>query len=721
MSSAYGVDERVSFVGRTELLKQIGAELGTGGILTLVGPGGVGKSRLALEAARSWCIDNAAEFSFVSLATVNDDGVARAILEALETREEPRGDPLDLACDVARRRRTLLVLDNCEHVRSAVELAASRLSKYVPVLATSRHLLEADAERAIAVPPFDVDEGTEFFLRRARMAGAPRQLDEASFAIVREIVQTLDGLAIAIDIAASWLSTLTFDELKRKLADPETLLWRFSAQRDPRHWTLSAVIDWSCTLLTREAVQIFAIASLFAGVFTPDDVAAVAQAQTNDVAMHLRKLNEHSLLTAVTGESRYRMLLPIRTDAQRRFEQLHGHERYVEQFVNTMLAVSESVRLMYEGTNSVTALGELSERYADLCAALEWSIEHKPGSAVPIAAALVALWSDGGRFSEGLRWMERLMQIADRLDAGSRATLLYAMIRVAYPAGEYGRILEIAPQLIDAYSRTNDRLGLARAHNAAGIASFHRNRIAEAETHLHTAIGLYESLCHQRGICSALVNLGCVALEARTDGDSASRYYGKALAIAREAGPTTLVITNLGNLAEVAYCEGDPERAEAFATEGLAECIAQPNEPLEAWLRLIVTRTRIALGDPEQARASLSRALELLERQPNSEYVATAAEAAAAWLLTEQRIDDAALAAALALRYRTSKGIVKGGPFGAEALRTRAAIAERLNAASLRQTDGLAAGLGSSQLPTILLAFIREPDPSIRQAKSAGE
>ena len=233
MKGPHTVDLRVAFVGRNEELATLAEALDAGEAITLVGTGGVGKSRLAIEAAEEWERRTGRTAVFVALAGVAPELIADAIARALEVRDEQGLDVLEAIADGLTAEPRALLLDNCEDAGAAVAAVIERLQGIagVPILATSRSRLVTEGERILHVRPFDSREGGAFFAARARNAAVPVDVDGADAPAVSRIVASLDGLAIAIDLAAARLASLTVRELADELTDPRPYHFRSSGKQ----------------------------------------------------------------------------------------------------------------------------------------------------------------------------------------------------------------------------------------------------------------------------------------------------------------------------------------------------------------------------------------------------------------------------------------------------------------------------------------------------------
>jgi predicted ATPase len=696
VKGTHRVDLRVPFVGRARELHELARALDEGATVALVGTGGVGKSRLAFEAAERWERRSGGTATFVALAGVAPESVGDAVARALDVREESGLPALDAVAATLAAEPRALVLDNCEDATAAVAAVVDRLRRLrgVPIVATSRSRLGLEDERVLDVPAFDPAEGRAFFAARAHNAQVPVDVDGADADAVSRIVSNLDGLAIAIDLAAARLASLSVAELADELADPRPYHFRSTGSTEPRHWTLNHVVDWSVAKLDERTQRAFALASRFANAFTEGDVAALDGASPGDGA--LETLARQSLLVASERPGEYTMLAPLRAVSARRRERLPERRAIDERFARRMNALAVELREVVEAAGHPDARERVETRYEDFTAALVWGLKAPPERlhhVLDIFLLLVAIWADGGRFTEGLRWSERMQAAAPALDRIGRGRIWYAALRIAYAACEFDRMLALGPQLITTFTIANDRLGLARAYNGLAVASHATGRFDESQTYVDTAFALYESLGHERGMAAALINQGNIALEGRMDPATARRRYESALEIMTRTSSDALTAVAYGNLAEAAYELHDPAEAERYARKAL-ECLAGTGDLARtAWAHHSIARARLTRNDVAGARAELTRAFELLDAQPNPGYLALCVETAARLLASERAYRAAAVLVHASRRLRKERRVPQLGSALAEAgaliSRLDAALPAGELAAALREADAL--------------------------------
>ncbi|WP_053734758.1 BTAD domain-containing putative transcriptional regulator [Nocardia sp. NRRL S-836] len=352
-----------SFVGRQAELDRI-AGLGAARLITLTGPGGAGKTRLALRAADEDAV-------FVDLAPVRE--VAAATLQALGLKETvlPPEERLTLAL---KDRAAQLVLDNCEHVVVQAAALAQHLLSTCPrlrIIATSREALGITGETLCPVPPLDPEQSVTLFVQRARAVNPAFTPDEHTESICRE----LDGLPLAIELAAARVRTLTTEDISRRLSDRFRLLTKGNRAAAPRHQTLRAVVEWSWDLLTEDERDLAAALATFSGGAALD---AVEEVGGHDLEV-LEALVDKSLVDAADG--RYRMLETIREFCAR-------HKRVDAEHAAHFAALARRAGPELRGRDQVRWLARLSAEHANLLQALTWTTLHAPAEALRLFSDL---------------------------------------------------------------------------------------------------------------------------------------------------------------------------------------------------------------------------------------------------------------------------------------------------------------------------------------------
>jgi predicted ATPase len=598
-------------IGREEQIVDIGRllEHAQTRLITLVGPGGVGKTRLALEVAQLQRGRFADSIFFVNLAPVRDANlVLPAIMEALGISERGKDHLVQQLQVALRDQHTLLVLDNFEHVLAAAEHVGELLAN-VPglvVIATSREPLRLRAERTVEVGPLltvmvseagDLDKIAEnpavaLFVARASAANGKFRLTIQNAEAVAEICRRLDGLPLAIELAASRSALFSPEVMVKRMEKRLPILTGGARDLPERQRTLRNTIAWSEELLTPDEQAVFRRLAVFAGGCSLESALAVTDtpgALENEVEVlqALERLIAHSLLrerSARDGTVRFLMLETIREYALDRLEDEGERAEASERHARSFLELAEGAESGLTGRDHGVWFERLKEEQDNLRAALAWSTVHDPEMALRFAAGLVEFWVSMSSHQEGFLWCERALNAA----SGARPELVagaeLSAARLAYRIGNAEASRALASQALDTYSRIADERGIMRAMSAYGSA------LLTAEESQERGRVLNDALARAR----AIGDLHYVALIAnnlaiREWNAEALELFDEAISIARnqgnEIGKTLFLMNESELLVELGrYEEAAPLLREALesqsalnhrnATEGLVAVAA---------------------------------------------------------------------------------------------------------------------------------------------------
>jgi predicted ATPase/DNA-binding CsgD family transcriptional regulator len=575
-------------------------------LLTLTGAGGSGKTRLALEVSRILVGAYPDGVWLVELAPISEGELApQAIARALEVKEQP-GLPLaDTLIGALREKKTLLVLDNCEHLVESVAPLVNRLLDSCPslrVLATSREALNVEGEVVRQVSPLSVpgtdrlptvEEMTHYdavrlFVDRARLRLQGFNLSPENVGAVADVCRKLEGIPLALELTAARMGTLSVGQISERLQDPLGLLSAGGRAAAPRQQTLRATLDWSYELLSESERKLFGRLSVFVGGWTLEAAEAVATSdgiEERDVLNLLSGLVDKSLVvTRGSGDNapRYRMLEPIRQYAQEKLEESGEAEAVRRRHAVFFLALAEQAELELGGGRQAECFERLEREHGNLRAALGWSFSQgEVELGLRLATALWEFWDTHGHLSEGRRWLERGIFATGHTMMRTRAKALNGAGWIALLQGDHVAAKALVEESLALYRELGDKEGIASALTNLGyVAVLSQRDLASVPSLLEEAMALRPELRDRRTVARLLVFAGLVMASQFVEGQRAALHreslvaqyralHEESLALFREIRDTrgiTICLTNLG-LAELVL--GNHDRATTLLREDL--------------------------------------------------------------------------------------------------------------------------------------------------------
>jgi len=515
-----------SFVGRAAVVDEVDGQLRRSRLVTVTGPGGAGKTRLAGEVARRAAGRFADGVWLAELAAVRDPAqVAVVVATALGVRDLPSVAPADALARALARRQLLLVLDNCEHVIGAAAELCGRLlvgADDVRVLATSREPLRIAGEVRYRLGPLQLpgpggpatageSEAVTLFADRASLADASFALDDETRLAVARLVTRLDGMPLAIELAAARVEALGVPQLLDRIDDRFTLLEAGDRLAAVRQRSLAATVEWSYRLLGERERQVFRAVSVFPGPFTLEGAEAVAGAGARSAVLHLV---DCSLLVppraGPDGRSRYVMLETLRAYAAGLSAEVGESGGAAAALAGFALRVAEDAMAGMAGDGEAAAARWLDAEDATLRHALDWAMQHDTAVASRLAAALAWWWQARGRLSGQV---PLLREAVDRAAAGSDAWCLgYTWLgRAALDSADPAGALRHFTAVTDAIKDHGSSSPLVMCLSARAVTLLTVGRIREATEDARRALALAREGDHPLGEALALAALGLIA------------------------------------------------------------------------------------------------------------------------------------------------------------------------------------------------------------------
>jgi predicted ATPase len=634
-----------SFVGRDEELATCAERLARTRLLTLVGFGGSGKTRLAVELARRALEEHPDGAWFVDLAPVQDAArIEAALAAALSVREEPGRSLTEGLLDRLRGRRALVLLDNCEHLLAGCAALADVLLRACPdlkVLATSREALGVEGETVHPVPTLscpaeglrgveahEASESVRLYVERARLVVPEFRLTEANATVVGEICRRLDGIPLALELAAARARVLSVEQILGKLDDRFRLLTGGSKSALPRQQTLRATIQWSYDMLAEREQEFFRRLAVFAGGWSLEGAVAVVEENADEfeVLDLLTLLADKSLAVvdrAGGDGARYRFLESVRQFALERLRETDEEKALRERHLDHFLALAERAEAELLGPSQGTWFARLDGDGENLLAALDASrdLPDGPRRGLRLAGAVARFWSARGRYLLGLRALTSALDADAKVRAATGDTTPdpargKALVRAGGLAIYLCDLEAAGPPIEESlatYQALGDQKGIARAYaGLATLAAYRGDFVASRDHGLHS-LELYRANGDKRGVAVTLHNLGYLAL-LQGDWLQASPAYEEALALLREVGDLEHMALTLADLAVASQGLERADRAHAELAEALS-LVVELSAPREGAYALEAAAVLAeAWREPAQAARFAGAAQALRER-----------------------------------------------------------------------------------------------------------
>ncbi len=582
-----------SFVGRDREMQEIKALLRKTRLVTLTGTGGSGKTRLSLQVGADLVDDFADGIWLVELAPLAEVKlVPQAVATVLGLKEQTGRSVTETLTGHLKDREVLLLLDNCEHLVEASAQLCQALLAACPrlhILATSREALRVPGEQSYRVPSLATPDpsatatpvaltpfaAVQLFIDRAVAAQSTFQVNNSNAPAVASLCFHLDGIPLAIELAAARVRSMTTEEINNRLGQRFQLLTGGSRTALPRHQTLRALIDWSYDLLTDQERHLLARLSVFAGGWTlaaAREVCGDAGTSEESMIELLDSLADKSLLQIDEreGATRYRLLETVRQYARDRLMETGDEATWRNRHLSHFVDLAEAMHPRLALADQKKAFDRLETEHDNLRAALAWTSGQGGdiGEGLRLASLLSFFWMVRGYLSEGRRWCSTLLArpggaLKYRAGAcGGAGTL-------ARQQADYAEARAMYEQALAIHREVGNRRGIADSLSNLGLIDFHRGEYTAALAQLEDAVPILRELGDREAEAFALNVMGMVKLS-QTDYPHARKLLEQSLAIRREMGHRIGMAVTLINLGNVVMMQGDYSHARRIQEEGLA-------------------------------------------------------------------------------------------------------------------------------------------------------
>lgn len=581
--------ELTSFVGREPQLAELRRLLHRSRLITLTGPGGAGKSRLGRRLAGEVLDRYPDGVWLVDLAALGDERLLEhSVASVCGVTEDPKRPIREAIADALAASRTLIVLDSCEHlVESSAEMVGSllRTCPKLAILATSREPLGVTGEVTWRTPSLTIPrpedaahpellmecEAVRLFVDRARLSRPEFELEQAGAMAMAQICTRLEGIPLAIELAASLASLMTLEEILERLRHRFRLLTGGGRTSLPRHQTLRQAVDWSYGLLSPAEQALFARLGLFAGGFdlaAAEAVVSGAPIELDEVQPMLSRLVHKSLVVAEPTHphtTRYRMLDTIQEYGLEKLEHIgEWRRRHAAYF--TAWAAHAGKRLM--SSDQAEWLRRLDEEQANIRLALEWSLSEQSDDALRLVASMGRFWAWRRSLGEGIEWLNRAVAL-ETANRELQAAVLVSRARLGRRRGDYATAEADAHKAVKIAEELGLSTELAQGLNILGIVASHRRDLPAAKRFFTDSKNLAEAVGDGPGLAGSMNNLAMIE-SALGHHDVALAHVQKALAISESRGDRYVKAVGLDTLGHIQFRLGHREAARRSYAESLS-------------------------------------------------------------------------------------------------------------------------------------------------------
>jgi predicted ATPase/class 3 adenylate cyclase len=650
-----------SFIGREHEIAELKQGLNEHRLVTLTGSGGTGKTRLSLQVAAELLEKFDHGVWFIELAPLADpDLIPQTILSAIDISEQPNKTPLEILKEYLREKKSLIVLDNCEHLVTASAQVVNALLNVAPnlkILASSREALGVKGELSYPVPSLTLPdvkhlptmlqlsqyEAVRLFIDRALLVAPHFVVDKDNAPFIAQICYRLDGIPLAIELAAARIRMLSVEQISARLDDRFRLLTGGARTALPRQQTLRALIDWSYDILSENERLLLRRLSVFAGGWTleaAEQVCSGAGIEVYDVLDLLSQLVNKSLVSVIEhlpgSDPRYRMLETIRQYAREKLMESRDIETLRQHHLAYFVKLAQQAEPELYHSDQLLWLDRLDAELDNLRMALEWALASDVESGLRIAVIPWRFWQARGYLVEIGEWLAQSLERYDSVNAlHVQALTIYSSyffrqgnfpeaVRLAAQSLQMARslsnqqlealslsflgvftILEgnaeagapLLEQSLAIYRAIGDKMGQA---NALEWLSTSKGTMESAIGFCRESLQLYRELGHLAGITNSLTNLARLTLW-RGDFSSPASWLEEALSISRQLGDQTSEDEILATFGILAYWQADYVRARAYFEESLILCEKVGDHFQALWAHLFMAYVILRQGDIPQA------------------------------------------------------------------------------------------------------------------------
>ena len=576
-----------NFIGREKELKHAKELFNDTHLLTLTGSGGAGKTRFSLQAGADLIDDFANGVWFIELAAISDPVfLPVTINNALGIKEEPMKTPEETLTDYLKDKEILLILDNCEHLINACADLTERLLTSCPklnIIATSREALNCDGEQTYRIPPLTQPnpdqkdtpeqltqyESVRLFVERAIAVNPKFRVDNENAAALAEVCSRLDGIPLAIELAAARIKVLSVEKIYERLDDRFNLLTGGKRTALPRQQTLRALIDWSYDLLSDNEKILWSRLSVFSGGWTleaAEEVCTYDSISKNEILDLLSQLTEKSIIIYDGTKDRYKILENIK---QYGSEKLQDDTVIFLQHLNYYLEFSEKAKPELQGESLKIWIDKIEADHRNFLSAIEWSINNdRLENGAVIADAVGKYWDISGFYSIGIRLFEIILKNPGTLSKSLNAKILSLAGYFKNINGDYEQGKKYLEKSLSLRKEIGDKKEIAGSLNNIGVIILEQGDFNQSKKYLEESLDIRKEIDDKTGIAFTLNNLGLFYIN-QGDYEHAKEYYEESLRIFQEIGDKNKISLTLSNLGILSYNQDNLEQAMKYQEESM--------------------------------------------------------------------------------------------------------------------------------------------------------
>ena len=571
-----------SFIGREKEMKHVKETLKLSRLVTLTSAGGSGKTRLALQTGAEVIDEYSHGVWFVDLAPLNDPALLTStIIDALGIKEESKKSTEETLIDFIKEKEILILLDNCEQLIHACANLTERLLSSCPklkIIATSREVMNCGGEKIYRIPPLAIPdrnsnntpeqlaqyESVRLFIERALAVNPDFRINNENAQALAEICSRLDGIPLAIELAAARTKILSVVKIYERLDDRFSLLTGGKRTALPRQQTLKALIDWSYDLLSEEEKILWSRLSVFSGGWTleaAEEICSDEMISKNLILDLLSQLTEKSVIIFDESNERYRILESLK---QYGIEKLSDGNRIFLRHLDYFLELSEKAEPELRAENSKFWFDIIEADHSNFVSAIVRSLNNENAEKGGlVASAIGEFWSTTGQYSTGIRIVENILQSSGMLDKSVKSKVLSLIGSLKKDQGDYEQAKKYTEESLEIRKEIGDNYGIVVSVVNLGSISFHQGDYDRAKKYFGESLTLNKELGDKRVMAASNANLGNISYY-QGDYEQARSHYKECLTISKEIGDKKLIAISLNSLGSITYVLEDSEQASEY-------------------------------------------------------------------------------------------------------------------------------------------------------------